>query len=75
MPKNNEYLYREATRLTARKRLKGISLDSFEEFSRLWDSREYTLANEIRIEAKDEGLYTAVSFMNQYTDDWRRPFL
>jgi hypothetical protein len=69
MPKNNEYLYREATRLTARRRLKGISLDSFEEFSRLWDSREYTLANEIRIEAKDEGLYTAVSFMNQYTDD------
>jgi hypothetical protein len=69
MLKNNEYLYREATRLTARKRLKGISLDSFEEFSRLWDSREYTLANEIRIEAKDEGLYTAVSFMNQYTDD------
>lgn len=75
MLKDNEYLYREATRLTARKRLKGISLDSFEEFSRLWDSREYTLANEIRIEAKDEGLYTAVSFMNQYTDDWRRPFL
>lgn len=69
MLKNNEYLYREATRLTARRRLKGISLDSFEEFSRLWDSREYTLANEIRIEAKDEGLYTAVSFMNQYTDD------
>jgi hypothetical protein len=69
MLKDNEYLYREATRLTARKRLKGISLDSFEEFSRLWDSREYTLANEIRIEAKDEGLYTAVSFMNQYTDD------
>lgn len=75
MLKDNEYLYREATRLTARRRLKGISLDSFEEFSRLWDSREYTLANEIRIEAKDEGLYTAVSFMNQYTDDWRRPFL
>ena len=69
MLKDNEYLYREATRLTARKRLKGISLDSFEEFSRLWDSREYNLANEIRIEAKDEGLYTAVSFMNQYTDD------
>ena len=69
MLKNNEYLYREATRLTARRRLKGISLDSFEEFSRLWDSREYTLANEIRIEAKDEGLYSAVSFMNQYTDD------
>jgi hypothetical protein len=69
MLKDNEYLYREATRLTARRRLKGISLDSFEEFSRLWDSREYTLANEIRIEAKDEGLYTAVSFMNQYTDD------
>jgi len=69
MLKDNEYLYREATRLTARKRLKGISLDSFEEFSRLWDSREYTLANEIRVEAKDEGLYTAVSFMNQYTDD------
>ena len=66
---NNEYLYREATRLTARRRLKGISLDSFEEFSRLWDSREYNLANEIRIEAKDEGLYSAVSFMNQYTDD------
>ena len=69
MLKNNQYLYREATRLTARRRLKGISLDSFEEFSRLWDSREYNLANEIRIEAKDEGLYTAVSFMNQYTDD------
>ena len=69
MLKNNEYLYREATRLTARRRLKGISLDSFEEFSRLWDSREYTLANEIRIEAKDEGLYSAVSFMNQYTND------
>lgn len=69
MLKNNDYLYREATRLTARRRLKGISLDSFEEFSRLWDSREYNLANEIRIEAKDEGLYSAVSFMNQYTDD------
>ena len=69
MLKNNQYLYREATRLTARKRLKGISLDNFEEFSRLWDSREYNLANGIRIEAKDEGLYTAVSFMNQYTDD------
>jgi hypothetical protein len=69
MLKDNEYLYREATRLTARRRLKGISLDSFEEFSRLWDSREYNLANEIRIEAKDEGLYSAVSFMNQYTDD------
>lgn len=66
---NNDYLYREATRLTARRRLKGISLDSFEEFSRLWDSREYNLANDIRIEAKDEGLYSAVSFMNQYTDD------
>jgi hypothetical protein len=69
MLKNNEYLYREATRLTARRRLKGISLDSFEEFSRLWDSREYNLANDIRIEAKEEGLYSAVSFMNQYTDD------
>lgn len=69
MLKNNDYLYREATRLTARRRLKGISLDSFEEFSRLWDAREYNLANEIRIEAKDEGLYSAVSFMNQYTDD------
>lgn len=69
MLKNNEYLYREATRLTARRRLKGISLDSFEEFSRLWDAREYNLANDIRIEAKSEGLYSAVSFMNQYTDD------
>ena len=66
---NNDYLYREATRLTARRRLKGISLDSFEEFSRLWDAREYNLANEIRVEAKDEKLYSAVSFMNQYTDD------
>lgn len=72
---NNDYLYKEATRLTARRRLKGISLDSFEEFSRLWDAREYNLANDIRIEAKSEGLYSAVSFMNQYTDDWRRPIL
>ena len=69
MLKDNEYLYREATRLTARKRLKGISLDSFEEFSRLWDAREYKLANEIRVDAKTEKLYSAVSFMNQYTDD------
>lgn len=66
---NNEYLYKEATRNTARKKLKGISLDSFEEFSQLWDAREYKLANDIRIEAKDEGLYNAVSLMNQYTDD------
>ena len=66
---NNQYLYKEATRNTARKKLKGISLDSFEEFSRLWDAREYNLANDIRIEAKSEGLYSAVSFMNQYTDD------
>lgn len=70
MPTNNEYIYKEATRLTARRRLKGISLDSFEEFSRLWDSREYNLANDIRLDAKNEGFYLAVSFMNQYSDDW-----
>jgi len=68
MSTNNEYTYKEAVRLSARKKVKGINLEAFEEFARLWDAREYTLANEVRIDAKDEGLYTAVSFMNQYTD-------
>jgi hypothetical protein len=65
---NNEYAYKEAVRLSARKKTKGPSLEAFEEFARLWDAREYSLANEIRTDAKDEGFYLAVSFMNQYTD-------
>lgn len=69
MLKNNEYLYRKAIRFTARRRLKGLSLDAFSEFSKMWDAREYNLAREIRLDAKNEGFYLAVSFMNQYSDD------
>lgn len=68
MHTDNSYAYKEATRLTARRKLTGIGLDKFEEFTRLWDSREIELANEIRTEAKSENFYLAVSFMNQYTD-------
>lgn len=68
MHTDNEYAYKEATKITARRKVKGIGLDMFEEFTRLWDAREKDLANEIRTEAKSEGFYLAVSFMNQYTD-------
>lgn len=65
----NKYAYKEGIRSTARKNLKGISLDCFNEYARLIDIQELELANDIRIDAKDEGLYLAVSFMNQYNDN------
>lgn len=69
MYKDNTYYYRKALRDRARVHFgPSIELDKVEAFLQAYDAREYDLANDIRIEAKDLGYKIAVSYMNQYTD-------
>ena len=69
MSKDNEYYYRKALRDRVRVHLEpSIALDLVEGFISCYDAREYDKANDIRVDAKEQGYKLAVSYMNQYSD-------